>query len=71
MFMGGLSLAMAFQIVPKENHDYMLIILGAMGGAMGVTGGSKAASAVSSSGPDTHVIVQPAALSGETEGQKS
>jgi hypothetical protein len=64
LFMGSIGMGLLFTVAPKENHDYLLIILGALGGAMGVTGGAKAVSALTSTGPDTHIQVQP-------EGNKS
>lgn len=42
-FMGVIGIALLFQVAPKENHDYFLMILSALAGAMGVTGGQKAA----------------------------
>jgi hypothetical protein len=50
-----LAFALTVEIVPKENHDYLLIILGALGGAAGVTGGGKVLSSVTSTGPDAQI----------------
>lgn len=59
LFMGGLAMAMTFNIVPHENHDYMLIMLGALGGAIGVTGGGKAVSAMTYTASDATITQTP------------
>lgn len=51
VFMGVIALALLFEVAPSANHDYLLIILGALGGAMGVTGGQKAAQIMSGDHP--------------------
>ena len=55
IIMGVLAGFMAFSVVPPQNHDYILIILGALGGAMGVTGGAKVADKITSSGTGTTI----------------
>lgn len=46
IFMGTIGYALLFHQVSHDNHDYMLIILGALGGAMGVTSGQRAMAAI-------------------------
>ncbi len=56
LIMGALALVMAFAVVPKENHDYMLILLGALAGALTVQGGGKIADKLTTStGPDATI----------------
>jgi len=55
MFMGCIGLSLLYETAPAANHDYLLIILGALGGAMGVTGASRAVSAISTMGAGTTV----------------
>ena len=58
VIMGALALVMTFSVVPKENHDYMLILLGALAGALTVQGGNKIADKLTtSSGPGA--TIQP------------
>lgn len=57
VFMGLIALTLIFQIAPQANHDYLLIILGALGGAMGVTGGQRAAQMISGAQPVVNTTV--------------
>ncbi len=51
VIMGVLAVSMTLDPspVPAANHDYMLIILGALGGALGVTGGQRVADKITNS----------------------
>ncbi len=62
MVMGALALVLCFQIAPRENHDYLLILLGALAGALSMQGPGKVADKLTSStGPDATITVAPAA----------
>lgn len=54
-FIGGMGLLMCFHTVPASNHDFIVFILGALSGAITVTGAAKAVSAVTAIGPGTTV----------------
>ena len=57
IILGFLSVVMTFEVVPAANHDYMLIMLGALAGALTVSGGQKIADKITSStGPNTITV---------------
>lgn len=62
LIMGAIALAMVFTAVPPPNHDYMLIMLGALAGALTVTGGQKLADKLTTStGPGANIQADAAA----------
>ncbi len=58
VLLGALALVMVFWPVPNSNHDYMLILLGALAGALTVQGGSKIADKLTTSSGD-NATIQP------------
>lgn len=41
IFMGALALLLVFKPVPQPNHDYLIFILGALAGAITMSGAAK------------------------------
>lgn len=52
----GLSFVFAFVTVPKENHDFMIYVLGTLSGALTVGGVVKAADKITNSIADKATI---------------
>jgi hypothetical protein len=56
LILGGLAFCFAFFGVPKENHDFIIYVLGALSGALTVGSGRKLADKITNSTGDGATI---------------